>query len=1375
MKYVVLLPFCLIKFIVTDVQRMVCQHTSASAWSGMFAAGFAALLFASFPSRLQAQSQEYRFERLSVADGLSQNSALALLYDRKGFLWMGTYDGLNRYDGTGFRIFRNKRNDSTSLAKNWVTALAEDTQGMIWVGTNGAGLSRYNPRTERFSTFTNNPRNSSSLPSNAITALALDSTLGILWIGTDNGLAALHFANGTITRFSHNPQNPASLPANTITALYKDYSTGRLWIGTRSGIAVWNATQGQSAQGQLVRFNLPDSIAPIPGVNIICTFCLDRQGTMWVGTKNGLLRLGNATTRPSPMGAMSTDIALTTEIRYYNNFTGTPGTTAVNTVFEDSKARLWLGTKFGLCLFDRAAGRAVRFRHNDNEATSLSDDFISTLCEDSAGILWVGTSNGLNKLDALSQRFPVYYRSPQSLAELANNSISSFCEDSDGALWIGSDEGVNVWQRRTGTMTLISQKTAPALPANRIKSLCRDSTGTLWIGTDKGLASYNSSSKRWNTFTKEFLDKTIVCITADKFGRVWAGTTTGLSEYNIQKATWRHYVHEPTNPLSLSNNLIFGVVANSDGTVWVGTDGGGLNLLDPRTGRVQAFLRHKADDSSSLASDYILFLGEDAQHGNLLIGTDGGVSILNKATGRIRSYTLLDGLPNEIINAILADDKGRYWISTNRGIACLDATSGQVRNYSAHDGLQSDEFTTNAALVGSDKTLYFGGVHGFNAFYPDSIQRNNYTPPVVITGLKKFNKPIALDSSLVFAQILTLPYSDNTITLEFAALGFSFPERNCYAYKLEGFDEDWIDAGTKHEATYTNLDGGDYTFTVKVANSDGVWSSRRATLRLVIVPPWWRSLWFRSISAVCLLSVIIYLLRRRLISDKVQNIELERLVRKRTRELERVTDNLSAANEEIKCQLEIREQQNVEIESANMVLQETNVQLERSYDTVQKLSELGQKITAALNTERIASLAFVSFYELLDTTSFIIQTLSSKDTSLLETIFCVESGFRHQTIAPALERSIHYLNECGKQKREIVIHDLDEEMLYQQSNTSDNSPLPIDQMRSDQIRTDRMRSLVAIPLMFEGNLIGVVSVQSVRPNTYSKYDLDVIRVLSSYLAIALENARAFKAVEELNSDKNMLLGVVAHDLKTPLAGIMIAASTIHAYFERYTREQIEHKISQIINVADNMTRLITDLLDVSAIESGQISLENEIIDVPAIVQRCVEHQRSQADKKHIRFVVQALSDNLRVAADSNRFEQVLGNLISNALKFSPTGTSISISLGSQALLEQNPEWRLPSNVMTPDLVALGINNYARLRRNDVFIAIRDEGPGLSDEDKTKLFGKFARLSARPTGGEHSSGLGLAIVKKLVEAMNGQVWCESEIGNGALFVVALPAA
>lgn len=1348
MKYANVLPPHLNKRILSGARAITRQHISPTAWYALLnLACLSAFFIAASPIFLFAQSQEYRFERLTVTDGLSQNSALALLHDRTGFLWMGTYDGLNRYDGTGFRIFRNKRNDSASLAKNWVTALAEDKNGIIWVGTNGGGLSLYNPRTERFQSFTKKIQSSPTLRSNAITALAADSTSGVLWIGTDDGLTMLRLASSTAATYSfQEPPNGLALLGSRITALRCDY-TGRLWIGTRTGIVVWNP-----ASKTLASVILPDSLGHIPGITNTSSFCVDRKGTVWVGTKNGLLRLDNPKILPSGI--------LDAEIRYYGALFEAPlAVAAINTVFEDSKARLWLGTKFGLCLFDRAAGRAVAFRHNDNEPSSLSDDFIASICEDAAGILWVGTSNGLNKLDALSQRFPVYYRSARSLPELAANNIAAFCEDATGTLWIGSDNGVNAWQRRTGTMTTFSQKTTPALPANRIKSLCRDSLGTVWIGTDKGLASFHIATKRWSSFANQLPDNTIVCLNADQFGRLWVGTMGGLSEYNIRQGTWRHFKHDPENPFSLSNNLIFGVVVNTDSTLWIGTDGGGLHHFDPRRGKTISILRHRAEDSSSLASDYILFLGEDVQHGNLLIGTDGGVSIMQKATGRVQSYTRTSGLPNEIINAILADDKGRYWISSNKGIACLDGASGTIRSYSANDGLQSDEFNTNAALVGNDKTLYFGGVHGFNAFYPDSIQRNTFTPQVVLTGLKKFNKTIALDSSLVFAQALYLPYSDNTITLEFAALGFSFPERNHYAYKLEGFDEEWIDAGEKHEATYTNLDGGEYTFTVKAANSDGVWSRHSVSLKLVIVPPWWRSVWFRILGSVCFLGGTILYIRRRLRHEQVQSAELERIVRKRTSDLERVTDSLSAANEEIQCQLEIREQQNLEIESSNSVLQETNAQLERSYDTVQKLSELGQKITATLNTERIASLAFVSFYELLDTTSFIIQILTDRETNTLETVFCVESGFRHSDITPALKLSSAYLDRCVHHRQEVCIHDLDREALSTQFQHDDTIT-----------NVDRMRSLVAIPLTFEGNLIGVVSVQSVRPNAYSKYDLDVIRVLSSYLAVALENARAYKAVQELNSDKNMLLGVVAHDLKTPLAGIIIAASTLHSYIERYTKEQIQQKISQVIDVADNMTRLITDLLDVSAIESGQISLEKQKINVYAMVQKCLERHRSQAEAKYISILVNLADDQLSVYTDTNRLEQILGNLFSNALKFSPAGTTITVNFGACAMDEQGKTLCVQSEMAT-----LGINEWTRLRPNDVFIAVRDEGPGLNDEDKTKLFSKFARLSARPTAGEHSSGLGLAIVKKLVEAMNGQVWCESELGKGAMFVVALPAS
>ena len=1307
----------------------------------------ASSLLAKFPP------QNIRFQTLGVLQGMSQNSALALVQDKQGFIWVGTYDGLNRYDGTGFTIFRHNNADSTSLPKNWITSLFEDKRGVLWVGTNGGGLAHYVAAKRSFRTFRHAVRDKHSLPSDEITTIAEDAN-GALWVGTNDGLCRFNAQTQVFMTFAE--ISPEKLPNEQIQTLYTD-KQGFLWIGTRDGLVVYDVRQNK-----LQRISLNDYCAPSfkPAekqgvqnqnlqsqnlqsqnlVNLIQVFLHDRFGTMWIGTRGGFFALNRTVQTPHP----SLPLAFTGK-----HFSANPDNPRaltsdnVQSLLEDRDGCLWVGSKKGLHVFDRAAQAFARFRHDAADAYSLTEDFIMTILQDKSGVLWFGTSGGgLSKYDVLAHRFPLYTASSRATFPLSDKHCNTFCELPNGELWVGTENGITILNRANGTVRTLTQANTPLLGNNDIRAFAFDSKrGVLWVGTDDGINEIFLAKNKWKIYrnipnnTQSLVNNHVITLTLGENGTLWAGTFEGASSYSPAENTWKQYPASPTNAASLSNNLVFGIVPVAGGKVWLGTDGGGLNLLDTRTDEVVEVFRHKREDAHSLSSDYILFLGKGANGEQLCIGTDGGVSIFNTRTKTFTNYTSADGLPNEIINAVLTDARGQYWVSTNKGISCMNPKSGIIRNFNVNDGLQSNEFNTGAALKGNDGMLYFGGIAGFNAFHPDSIPNNAYAPPVVFTGFRKFNQPARLDTAIEIAREITLPYSDNTITFEFAALSYTFPERNTYKYMLEGLDKAWIDAGSRHEATYTNLDGGAYTFRVKAANSDGVWNEEGATVRLVVVPPFWKALWFRVLISIGAILGIIGAARRRVRNVERRNQELERLVGERTAALSTSQKHLQEANNEITRQLEILGEQTVEIEMTNAELQEINMELEDSYSTVQKLSEMGQNITATLDEKRIFATAFQSFDELLGTSLFIIARYDD-EAGKCAMLYVVEHGvlLKHNEVeSPVVQDSIRLLEETGRTRQEQRFDDFDE---YFREHGS---------MRcaSD---AEAMRSFVAMPLIVEDRLIAIVSVQSRLVNAYSAYHLDVIRVLASYTAIALDNARAYTVAQNLNTEKNMLLGVVAHDLKTPLSGVILATSNIEAYWERMNRDQILQRIGSIKQTSLNMVNFIEDLLDVSAIESGSTRLQTENIALDDIVRRCVE-QQEQAEKKKITIINLLQSKDIRAFADYRRTMQVLDNLLSNALKFSPQGSTITLSA------------EVAENYILP------VSEKQEVLRKVVVISIRDQGPGISNEDRKKLFGKFARLSAKPTAGEHSSGLGLAIVKNLVEAMHGRVWCESELDDG----------
>ncbi len=1115
-----------------------------------------------------AQAPTIRFETLSLEHGLSQGTIPCILQDKKGFLWFATQDGLNRYDGYGFTVFKHDALNANSIADSDISSLYEDSYGNIWVGTVGGGLNKYDPKRGIFTAFRHDPSNPNSLSSNSVTCIVGD-TNGMLWVGTENaGLNRFDPNNGTVTRFAHYPNNPNSLSNNVITAVYEDKQR-TLWVGTMDGLNKYDRERNLFS---VIRSeHSSHSSLPTLAHNSITAITQDNMGALWVGTTDGLNRLTfSDTARTQLVWSIFRTIAGNPHSLGYNH---------ILSVYQDPLGRLWVGTRGGgLHWYNSQTQDFTVFRNEAGNPYSLANNIVRSVYQDRQGILWVGTSgNGICKYDAARYAFTTIRNNPKNINSLANNIVWSLCEDRSGVLWIGTfEDGVNRYDRSTETFSVFrhNPKNNHSLSNNGVNCILEDRRGTLWMGTNDGLNIFDRKRNVFTVFRKDTANphslahSFVRCLYEDRSGVLWIGTKGGLQRVDSYDADKGLFVGTtfctiPNDPQSLSHDNVSTLYEDHRGVFWVGTLGGGLSTFD-RVHNAFTVFRHDPANPKSLTNNAIFAIYEDRQ-GVLWIGTNGGgLNKFNRERGDFTAFQEKDGLPNGVIYGILEDGNGNLWMSTNRGLVQFNASTNKFRTFTAREGLQSDEFNRNAYLKAHDGRMYFGGNEGLNGFYPTSIRTNPYTPPVVLTDFKKFNRSATLDSSIAEMHTIELSYKENFVSFEFAALNYTLPEKNRYQYKLENFDAAWIDAGTKREATYTNLDGGTYIFRVRGSNNDDVWNNAGAMIRVIVHPPWWETLWFRLGGVVVLIVGIVAGFRIRTRQIRQQKVALERKVQKRTVELRE-------SNLEVHRQLEILDSQAREIEMTNSELQFVNTSLAHS------------------NLE----------------------------------------------------------------------------------------------------------------------------------------------------------------LSELNKEKNEIMGIVAHDLKNPLSNIKMLAKLMRHEAVTLSSAEVEEFATDIQNSSERMFDLILNLLNVNAIEQGGIQLHPAPFDMRVVVQSIAHNYKQSAEAKFIQLRINTASelgaDPVQVFADRNATVQIVDNLISNAVKYSPLHKAVTVCI-------------------KPNLVC------KRVR-----IEIQDEGPGLSEDDKKMLFGKFARLSAQPTGGESSTGLGLSIVKKLAEVMNGNVWCESELGRGATFVVELPIA
>ncbi len=842
-----------------------------------------------------------RFEHLTIEDGLSQNAGLAIFQDSRGYLWVGSQDGLNRYDGYSFKIFKHDPDDPNSLSHNGILAIAEDTDGSLWIGTWGGGLNRFDPVTEKFIRYRYNPDDPASLSNDTVTSIKQDSS-GALWVGTLGGLNRYNPETGGFDRFGHNPDDSNSLSSDAISVIIED-SLGQLWIGTGAiGVEGSGLNRFDPSAGKANRYQHADSDPASLSSNNIASIYESTDGTFWVAT-GGYSLHGGGLDQFDPHTGKARHFSHDPQVD--DSLSGDD----LTSLWGDANGILWIGTRAnGLDVMDLSnPGHFAHYQNDPFFPDSLSGNEVWSLYKDRSDILWIGTTHsGINKLPANAGQFSLYRNNPSDPNSLSLNAIGAFAEDRKGNIWIATwGGGLDRFDPRTGRFEHYRHdpENPDSLSDDLFMDVYVDPYDIVWAGTfGKGLNRLNPATGRVVHYLHDpenpasLVDDNIAAIIPDQNGGLWIGTFGGLSHYDPDTDTFTNYSNDPNNPSSLSENKVVGLYLDSKNNIlWIGTWGGGLHQLDlndplqtdPRRATVINY-RHNAEDPSSISEDSVWAIHETPD-GTLWLGTQLGLNRFDPRLKTFRHYTEKQGLPNNVVLGILEDDQGNLWLTTNNGLAEFDPHAGTFTNYDASDGLQSNEFSSNAFYRSRNGTLYIGGINGFNLFNPADIQPNLVAPQVVVTRFEVFNEPLSVDLS--GRAPIQLSYKQDFISFEFTAFDFHSPQKNQYAYQLEGFDADWIRAGNRRYATYTNLPGGEYVFRVKAANSDGVWNETGVAIPVFITPPLWQTWWFNGLLILVLGTLIAGGFRWRLNSIREQNIQLEMEIAKRTSEL-RETNSL---------------------------------------------------------------------------------------------------------------------------------------------------------------------------------------------------------------------------------------------------------------------------------------------------------------------------------------------------------------------------------------------------------------------------------------------------------------------------------------------------
>ncbi len=816
----------------------------------------------------RAQPAHINFTSLTSKDGLLSNSVNAILKDRYGFMWFATDDGLNKFDGTNFTVYRHVPGDSASLQANEILALHEDKTGNLWVGTSGGAVSLYDRKKDKFVHFPGTGDRSGLIPNAVIRGICSDGA-GKVWIAQFESPYLLDPATRRLTRMELGHNSGTGGSGVVLNCVFAD-RRGRVWVGTDNGLFLYMPATRSFRQ---YRHDASGKSGLIH--DHVRALGEDNDGHLWVGTEGGLCM-------------MRSDDGVFVSYRQLDPGNKVLGNQTINAIAPDKDGKLWIGTMEGLHVVDPHMGQVISYLPDKGNVHGLTSKAIKSIYIDKEGIYWLGTyRGGINKYDRNLNLFDVKL-SDAFLDEGARSSIvTSFAGQTDGKVWVGTDGGgLYSFDRKTEALRRVDLKVSGgAKDPLAVMALKTARDGRLYIGTyGNGLIIFdpltgNTGHLGKGTGMNDLNGNDIYAILEDRRGRIWVGTNgQGVNVLQNGKVVVR-YTPEPASAGDVRlplNGYIRAIEEDRDGNIWIGSHGGGVAVYHPKDSSFTCYNQ----TNSRLALDKIFALLCDSR-GRMWVGTyGGGLSLFDKSSGQFINYTEKDGLQNATIYQVVEDAEGCIWVSTNTGISSYDTGTKTFRNFTACNGLQNNNFVHGSGLRLSDGELFFGGLQGFNYFYPSSLTVNRNVPGVLLTDLQIANRPVEpgdaspISRHISVADEIRLDYKQN-FAISFVALNYTIPRQNQYAYKLDGFDKEWNYTGTVNTARYTNLDPGEYVFRVKACNNDGIWSTEDRAIRIYVRPPFWRTV-YAYIFYVLAAAGLLWYSRHRALSRVKRKFRLER-------------------------------------------------------------------------------------------------------------------------------------------------------------------------------------------------------------------------------------------------------------------------------------------------------------------------------------------------------------------------------------------------------------------------------------------------------------------------------------------------------------------